>query len=444
MINFKLTQSSEKINSLGGLPLIGRLLKKSGLLDFQIKSKCRKSRISDSDILVGYSGLLAQGKTEYEEISAFRDNAFFKDSLGLTRVPSAESLRQRLDEMGRFDFIKSKLSVFTNIFLKEVTPSTIKILSGEYTPLDIDGTPFDNSGSKKENVSRTYKGCDGFLAMNSFLGNEGYMVHNDLYPGSQHCQKGFPAFLRRSIKNTNDIISKEKQILVRLDSGHDAASTIEELQKHHNCSFIIKRNIRKEKKEWWLDIAKSVGNVVSEKEGYKRYIGFLSHLCPGNKENNNAVSVAFSVSVTNVDKNGQGILFPEIKVETYWTNLPENPEVIFELYHNHGTSEQFHSELKTDMDFERLPSKKFATNKLLFRIAMLVYNALRRIGIDMLEYAENIPVKINVKRRRIRSVLQDIIYSACKYVATANAKWIKFGVENRWWNIIDKLYLKYA
>jgi len=37
-----------------------------------------------------------------------------------------------------------------------------------------------------------------------------------------------------------------------------------------------------------------------------------------------------------------------------------------------------------------------------------------------------------------------LIYSACKYVATANAKWIKFGVENRWWNIIDKLYLKYA
>ena len=34
------------------------------------------------------------------------------------------------------------------------------------------------------------------------------------------------------------------------------------------------------------------------------------------------------------------------------------------LYHAHGECEQFHSEIKTDMDMERLPSGKFETNEL--------------------------------------------------------------------------------
>ena len=33
-------------------------------------------------------------------------------------------------------------------------------LSGGYVPVDMDVTPFDNSKTKKEGVSRTYKGFD--------------------------------------------------------------------------------------------------------------------------------------------------------------------------------------------------------------------------------------------------------------------------------------------
>jgi len=32
----------------------------------------------------------------------------------------------------------------------------------EYIPFDMDVSPMDNSKTKKEGVSRTYKGCDGF------------------------------------------------------------------------------------------------------------------------------------------------------------------------------------------------------------------------------------------------------------------------------------------
>ncbi len=39
-----------------------------------------------------------------------------------------------------------------------------------------------------------------------------------------------------------------------------------------------------------------------------------------------------------------------------------SPAEVIRLYQDHGTHEQFHSKFKTDLDLERLPSGKFATN----------------------------------------------------------------------------------
>lgn len=78
--------------------------------------------------------------------------------------------------------------------------------------------------------------------------------------------------------------------------------------------------------------------------------------------------------------NGQVLLFPDVEVETYWTSLPNTVETIIKLYHAHGTSEQFHSEIKTDLDLERLPSGKFATNDLVLHLGVFSYNLLRVIG----------------------------------------------------------------
>ncbi len=64
----------------------------------------------------------------------------------------------------------------------------------------------------------------------------------------------------------------------------------------------------------------------------------------------------------NSDSKGQPFLLTEIEVETYWTSLPDKPETVIELHHAHGSSEQFHSELKSDMEIERLPSGKFLTD----------------------------------------------------------------------------------
>ncbi|NHZ71519.1 MAG: hypothetical protein GWP17_00315 [Aquificales bacterium] len=71
---------------------------------------------------------------------------------------------------------------------------------------------------------------------------------------------------------------------------------------------------------------------------------------------------------------GQYLLLPDIEAETYWTSLDHKPRIIIEQYHKHGISEQYHSEIKTDMDLERFPSSKFATNQLVFHCALVAYN----------------------------------------------------------------------
>ena len=81
-----------------------------------------------------------------------------------------------------------------------------------------------------------------------------------------------------------------------------------------------------------------------------------------------------------IDKRGQHLLVPEIEIEGWWTSLELDEECIIALYADHATSEQFHSEFKTDLDVERLPSGKFATNALVLACAMLAYNILRWIG----------------------------------------------------------------
>ena len=74
-----------------------------------------------------------------------------------------------------------------------------------------------------------------------------------------------------------------------------------------------------------------------------------------------------------------------------------------------GECEQFHSEIKTDMDVERLPSGKFDTNELVLELTVLAYNILRLIGQESLKSKRAPKTKHPVKRRRIRTVIVNLI-----------------------------------
>ncbi|MEA2096691.1 MAG: IS1380 family transposase [Candidatus Cloacimonadota bacterium] len=441
-MKYTIAQGKEKINSIGGLALIGLLLKRSGLKREIQKAGTGGSREVKriSDVLSQAVGLISQGRTDYNDIELFRDDELFRDALEITKVYSEANLRQRLDEYaGSYDeeIERSSLSL-----LGQASLGTIKTEYGEYIPYDVDVSPFDNSKSNKEGVSRTYKGTDGFAPIFGYLGTQGYMLNTELRPGKQHCQEGTATFLREGLAYLKKLGILDR-VLLRMDSGNDASENIA-LTLKAGCAFVIKRNLRKENKNEWLDLAKSLGEKTEPRPGKTVYTGTASHRVPAGLVEGEPVELIFEVTERTQNADGQELLIPEIKVDTYWTSLGERAQTIIELYHQHGTSEQFHSELKSDLDLERLPSGKFKTNATFLQLGMLAYNILRRISQGIVALKEIAPVKLNVARRRIRSVLQDMIYVGCKLVSHAGQKILKFGRGSPWFRVFRELYASYC
>jgi hypothetical protein len=110
----------------------------------------------------------------------------------------------------------------------------------------------------------------------------------------------------------------------------------------------------------------------------------------------------------------------------WWTSLGLAPEKVIARYADHGTSEQFHSEFKTDLDIERLPSGKFATHALVLGCAALAYNILRWIGQNGL-IGPLSPIRHPAKRRRIRTVMQELMYLAARIIHTGRRVKLTFG-----------------
>jgi len=103
-------------------------------------------------------GLLALGKSDFEAIEPFRHDRFFKEALGITKVPSSVWLRQRFDAKG------AELRELTDeltLRLLERAEASITPYQG-YVCADLDTFVMDNSDTKKEAVSRTYQGVAGY------------------------------------------------------------------------------------------------------------------------------------------------------------------------------------------------------------------------------------------------------------------------------------------
>ncbi|MCP3966400.1 MAG: IS1380 family transposase [Planctomycetes bacterium] len=442
----KIERSCEEINSIGGISLIGGLFNSLNILkkvDSLRMNKVKTGKIKHSGILKTIAGLFALGKNDYADVTPFRDDAFFRDCLQLPAVASEATLRQRLDELARVQEVPRVIQ-FSNVeMLKKVPDFGVeKTAHSKYIPLDIDVSPLDNSGSKKEGVSWTYKKHDGYAPIFAYIGTHGYMLNSELRPGSQHSNKGALEFVLQCLDMAEQLGVDPKNVLVRLDSAHDDVEIIKQLLKC-GVAFIIKRNLRKESKEQWLSLARRVGEFQKPRCGKTVYTGEASHIPVAGRENL-PVFATFEVTERMIDKHGQELLIADIEVNTFWTNLPDDATTVINLYHAHGTSEQYHSEVKSDLGFERMPSGKFATNALLLLLAMLAFNALRILGQSALKMKEALPRKFKVQRRRLRSVLQDLIYIACKRTRHSGLIFLKFGRYCPWFEVFRQLHIKFC
>ena len=392
--------TNERIIPASGLAVVGALLGKSGFIKklnrMDVTSNRSQHQIKNGDIVLTYLGMLCMGKPYFEAVHEMDDDK---------------------------DFYKTALA-------------------NGLVPVDIDVTPMDNSKSKKEGVSRTYKGFDGYVPMMSYIGTEGYAINFELREGKQHCQKGTVEFLQETIKLCHKLT--DKPLLIRLDSGNDSIDNVAVLMDT-GCFFIIKRNLRRESTDDWFEMAKQYfQNVNSPRDGKTVYIGSDWKTVTSKQFNKEfTLRTGYEITERTIDKYGQFNLVPDVEVETWWTNLGDPDEEIIRLYHAHGECEQFHSEVKTDMDLERLPSGKFATNALILELGMIAYNILRMIGQGTI--GERAPrQKRNVKRRRLRTVISNLIMLAGYVTMHARQLIIGLGKSNVWRHIFSDICQKYA
>ena len=101
-------------------------------------------------------------------------------------------------------------------------------------------------------------------------------------------------------------------------------------------------------------------------------------------------------------------------------------EQVIRLYQHHGMHEQFHSDIKTDLDLERLPSDKFDTNDAILRLAGLTYNCLRRLG-QLGLTGPIAPTRHPASPSWLKTVLQEIMYRATNVVEHARRPVRDFG-----------------
>ena len=310
--------TNERIIPASGLAVVGALLGKSGFIKklnrMDITSNRSQHQIKNGDIVLTYLGMLCMGKPYFEAVHEMDDDKdFYKTALFITRrIPSEETLRQRMDDIGdslRQTILEQNVEM---LLANKIQPTA---LANGLVLVDIDVTPMDNSKSKKEGVSRTYKGFDVYAPMMAYIGTEGYAINFELREGKQHCQKGTVEFLQETIKLCHKLT--DKPLLICLDSGNDSIDNVAVLMDT-GCFFIIKRNLRRESTDDWFEMAKQYfQNVNSPRDGKTVYIGSDWKTVTSKQFNKEfTLRTGYEITERTIDKYGQFNLVPDVEVET--------------------------------------------------------------------------------------------------------------------------------
>ncbi|MBP3194015.1 IS1380 family transposase, partial [Natronogracilivirga saccharolytica] len=332
--------------------------------------------VSDMDNVKAMIGLICLGKPFFDAIAEYRDEPWFAMALGLQRLPSPETLHQRIqsfpEKTGRVwrDFTTRLLAANPGLLGQKIHGQT-------WTVIDSDVSPMDNSDNQKEGVSWTYKNYAGYAPMFGYIGPYGLMLNNELRPGSAHSNcAGTADWFDQTLKMAGRV-SPHRRLIVA-DSGNDSAENLEVFRRHADTDFLVKHNLRNDDPQQWLDMAKEqTGEQEYEKldRGAWAWYGEREMVLPGqqNVDDEQKVTqrVVFRATERFAHPDGQCISPHLVMIDAYWTSLDWTPEQVHACYNQRGTSEQYHSELKSDMGVERLPSGKFAANQQILDLAMI-------------------------------------------------------------------------
>lgn len=453
MTDLILKQLPYDLSGQAGLAPIGKYLKRinfNAVVDPAYPVQSKFGGIANSDILKSYLGLLCLGKNDFDAIEGQRKDRFFARALGLRAVPSSPTLRQRLDAHASswFDLVDGINAAVLDMKI-EGKPIAFGVLPCGYVPLDVDTFAMDNSGTAKELVGRTYAGVDGYCPLAAYLGTQGFCLELALRPGTQHSASETEYNIERVLPLAAKVTTAP--LLFRADSGFDSAKLMCAIADHskrlqREVAFIIKCNPRATPVETMAQtrVADARTAWVQLREG-KRECLWSEAVDIGHEGSALQARRVYRLIERTIDKRGQQMLMPEYTLEGWSTTLPErfDAQSIIDLYADHGTHEQFHSEFKTDMDLTRLPSGKFDTNYLVCALAAVAMNLLRLVGQHTLHEPDS-PVRHSAQRRRIRTVMQELMFKAGRLLSHAR-QWVLglgandsgFAVFARHWRQLD-------
>ena len=434
-VDFKVKQLPYELSSQGGLALVGRLFKRINLSALVDPKYPVRSGIANSDILKCYLGLLTLGKNDFEAVEGFRSQRFAHQALGLRAVPSSATLRQRFDAFGcEWSELADGLNRAILGLHINGAPIDFGALDSGHLPLDIDTFVMDQSDTHKEGVSHTYTGVQGYCPIALYLGARGYCLELDLRPGSQHSAFESGYNIERALSLASAVT--QAPLLLRADSGFCSQTLLERTLRHaaalgRRVDVLIKWNPRRAPVELiaeqrcadaateWTQLRPGKRECLWQEELSAVQVGQVEVQVP-----QRTLRRIYRLSERTIDKKGQKMLLPEYLLEGWTTTMGSefSAQQIIALYRDHATHEQFHAEFKTDMDLNRLPSGKFATNHLVCALAALAMNLLRIVGQHTLHERDS-PLRKAALRRRIKTVMQEMMYKAARIISHARG-WV--------------------
>ena len=448
MTDFIVKKLPYDLTSNAGLALVGQYIKRLGISNgVDRKFPVGIGGIANSDILKSYLGLLVQGKNDFDAIEEFRGDDFFIRSLGVGAVPSCSTLRQRMDSHAASWFELAGQFNEALLSAKYATgPVDFGALPCGYMAVDWDTFVMNNSGTKKEAVGRTYQGVDGYTPSATYLGSLGYCLELALRPGVQHSALETELNLERVLPMAAKLTPLP--LLFRADSGLCSLKIMQEVSAQagalsREIAFIIKCNPRRAPVEAIAAQRVHDANTLwcHLREGKRMCLWTDTLNLHGVGSPANPARRVVRLTERTIDKHGNPLLLPAYELEGWTTTLADKftMQDIIELYKDHATHEQFHSEFKTDMDLERLPSGKFDTNFLVCTLAAVAMNILRLIGQNALT-GKDAPLRHTAKRRRMKTVMQEIMFKAGRMIKHAGRWVLGLGANDSAHTVFERLY----
>lgn len=434
------------LTPVAGLALVGHYLKALEPAWRRLDAALPvRAGVSSSDIVRSYLGLLVQGKSDFDAIEGFRGDAFFKQALGIALLPSSPTLRQRLD--ARASHMFEHVVPMIEALLASQRPD-YGVLPCGWLPLDVDTFAMDNGGTAKEGIGRTYTGVDGYCPLVAYLGEHGFCLELALRPGTQHSAAETEFNVERIVPMAQRLSAAgpKAPLLLRMDAGFDSAKLMRAIDACNTpglpqVDWLVKWNPR------GADAAAMAESLDAElwqtpRPGKRVALWEEELRVPGIER---PLRRVLRLVQRTIDRHGQQLLVPQFELEGWSTSLPAQfgaPDIVA-LYAGHGTHEQFHAEFKSELDLERLPSGKFDTNYLVCALAALAMNILRLMGQRAL-LGPDAPIRHAAKRRRIKTVMQELVYRAGRIVEHARRFVLGLGANDRAAAVFMRLHAQFA